>query len=88
MYKYKGYDIRDIVDNSQWQNVRKSLLNNWKLKPIKNVNILKNYLKTGNGNIKFRALRIYNYLTGTAFRIGMIKHKEIDKLKKEVKRLI
>jgi len=70
-----------LVKSPQWQNLRKSLLGKWAKEPIWCCNKLKNYLgnisKTSNDKIKV----VQNYLTGTGFRTGKIKHPCISKLR-------
>jgi hypothetical protein len=76
--------ISEIVKNSEWQKIRKSLLNKWKNNPEECCEILRQYL----GDIKeadIDKLRILNnYLYSSGFRIGIIKHICIDKLRAEI----
>ena len=73
--------ISEIVKDPKWQAVRKSLLNQWKKDPVKCCKILERYL----GNVKtadIDKLRILkNYLYSSGFRIGIIKHPCIDRLR-------
>jgi hypothetical protein len=84
MYIYKGHKIQDIVNNAEWQQLRSALVGTWMKQPSENVSTLRNYLNTDR-DCTFRWLRVYNYLTGTAFRIGRISHPDIDNLLSEVK---
>lgn len=65
--------MKELVQNEEWQEVRKSLLGKWKERPEWCCTQLINYL----GNISTTSddkLRIVmNYLTGTGFRSGLIK---------------
>ena len=65
--------IKDLVKNEEWQNVRKSLLGQWTMRPNWCCRQLSKYLGPINkaSNDKIRILM--NYLTGTAFRMGKIK---------------
>jgi len=76
--------IRDIVKDSRWQKVRESLLGQWKSRPEWCCQQLRKYIGklTGASNDELRILM--NYLVGTAFRTGRIKHPCITKLRKEI----
>ena len=77
--------IQDLVKDEEWQNLRSSLVGTWKNNPERNCKLLRDYL----GNIhtcEYKKLRIVlNYLTGSGFRIGIIKHPCIDSLLNEVR---
>jgi hypothetical protein len=76
--------IRDIVKDNQWQKVRESLLGKWKHEPEWCCKQLRDYLGklTGATNNELRI--VMNYLTGTGFRIGVINHTCISKLRNEI----
>ena len=59
------------------------MLGTWKMKAPKNCQELKEYLGDFSDSLKVR--RVHNYLTGTAFRIGLIKAKEITELLIEIR---
>jgi hypothetical protein len=77
--------IQDLVKDEEWQTLRSSLVGTWKTNPERNCKLLKQYL----GDIhtcEYKKLRIVlNYLTGSGFRIGIIKHPCIDSLRNEIK---
>jgi hypothetical protein len=77
--------IQDLVKDEEWQKLRSSLVGTWKTNPERNCKLLKQYL----GDIhtcEYKKLRIVlNYLTGSGFRIGIIKHPCIDSLRNEIK---
>jgi hypothetical protein len=77
-------DIRIVVDDPEWQALRKSFLGTWKASPSTNVNQLCSYLLKGLGD-PYRWRRVHNYLTGSAFRLGVISHPEIDRLRELVR---
>lgn len=81
--KVAKMDIREVVNDEEWQELRKSFIGTWKKTPIVNIQKLRKYLGTMNCPYKLR--RVHNYLTGSAFRIGVISHSEIYRLRKEVK---
>ena len=83
MFHYKGKDIRDIVNDSEWQNLRKSFIGTWSKNSVENVNKLRKYL--GDMKDEMKLVRVLNYLTGTAFRLGSISSPEIEKLLNEVR---
>jgi len=84
MQSWKGTSIQKIVDDKDWQKLRESFLGTWKKTPKENVKKLREYLKSGSGSEELRYVRVYNYVTGTVFRSGIIKSVEVTKLKKEV----
>jgi hypothetical protein len=84
MYKVNGKDIREIVAREDWQTLRKSLLGTWKRDPEGNVKKLREWLL--NDYEEEKRVIVYNYLTGSGFRMKVISHPEIDRLREEVKK--
>ena len=76
--------IQDLVKDEEWQKLRSSLVGTWKTNPERNCKLLRNYL--GNiHNCSYDKLRIVmNYLTGSGFRMGIIKHPCISQLRKDI----
>ena len=76
--------IQELVKDEEWQKLRSSLVGTWKTNPERNCNLLRQYL----GNIhtcEYKKLRIVmNYLTGSGFRMGIIKHPCISQLRKDI----
>jgi hypothetical protein len=76
--------MRELVKRDDWQKVRESLLKKWKTDPKGNCAKLRKFL----GNIKTteddKLYIVMNYLTGTGFRTGRIKHECITKLRAEI----
>lgn len=81
----KKLDIRTVVDDPEWQELRKSFLGTWKTTPGENVTKLYTYIEWGEDPLKVR--RVLNYLTGTAFRTKRITHPSIDRLLNIVRQL-
>tara|TARA_B100001175_G_C19356476_1_gene564948 strand:+ start:493 stop:843 length:351 start_codon:yes stop_codon:yes gene_type:complete len=81
----KGMDIKKVVDDPEWQVVRKSLIGNWKNNYIQNVNTLRDYFnKYRNNPLAIR--RLVNVLTGSVHRVGHTKGQvETDALRKDVR---
>ena len=73
-----------LVNSGAWQAVRKTLLGQWKDRPTWCCSQLRKYLgnvsSTSNDKIKV----VMNYLTGTGFRTGRIKHSCITKLRSQM----
>ena len=73
-----------LVRSQSWQAVRKSLLGQWAKRPEWCCSQLRKYLgpisRTSNDQIKV----VMNYLTGTGFRTGRIKHPCISKLRAQM----
>ena len=71
-------NIKDIVQIPEWQSLRAYFVGKWKTQPKKNLQMLKDFV----GDITVlsnRRLRIVqNYVTGSAFRIGIISSTEIN----------
>jgi hypothetical protein len=81
----KAMDIKRVVDDEEWQEVRKSLIGNWKKNHLVNVTTLRNYLnKYPMSPLAMR--RLVNVLTGSVHRVGHTAgQKETDELRKEVR---
>ena len=77
-------DMKQMVDRQDWQELRRSFLGTWNTHATQNVTKLRSWL----GNLKTcpeEKLRIVmNYLTGTGFRTGKIKHPAIQKLRDDI----
>jgi hypothetical protein len=73
-----------LVRSGEWQAVRKRLLGQWSSRPEWCCSQLRKYLgaisSTSNDKIKV----VMNYLTGTGFRTGRIKHPCITNLRTQL----
>ncbi|UPT53353.1 hypothetical protein [Synechococcus phage Ssp-JY38] len=78
-------DIRDVVNDTEWQALRGGFVGTWKRTPAANVVKLREYLGPLDAVEYLRFRRVYNYLTGSAFRIGVIQHPDIDVLLSELR---
>lgn len=78
-------DITLVVADPEWQALRASLVGTWKATPAGNVARLADYLGDGTDPLKVR--RLLNYLTGSVFRSGTIRHPDVDKLLARVRGL-
>jgi len=76
--------IKEVVNNTEWQILRKSFIGTWMENKEENVHKLIIYLGDFSDPIKNR--RVLNYLTGSAFRIGIIKSELITQLVKDIKK--
>ena len=76
--------IQDLVKDEEWQKLRSSLVGTWKTNAENNCKLLRNYL----GNIQIcsyvKLKIVMNYLTGSGFRMGIIKHPCISKLRLDI----
>lgn len=81
----RAQNIKIVVAEPQWQQMRADFVGTWKNKAQakKNVARLRRYL--GNMKDPLKVRRALNYLTSSAFRIGIIQSKEISKLREEVR---
>jgi len=70
-----------LVNSPQWQAVRKSLLGQWKEKPSWCCSQLKSYLGSVSSASNDKIKVVMNYLVGSGFRMGKIKHACISSLR-------
>jgi hypothetical protein len=79
-------NIQDIVQIPEWQELRSYFVGKWKSQPEKNLQMLKDFA----GDLKKlsnRRLRIIqNYVTGSAFRIGIIANEDIKEFTEAVRK--
>jgi hypothetical protein len=81
----KGMNIKAVVDDAEWQAVRKALIGNWKNNHVQNVNLLREYFDKYNDN-PLAIRRLVNVLTGSVHRVGHTKgQKETDALRRDVR---
>lgn len=73
-----------LVRSEEWQAVRKSLLGTWKKEPEKSCAKLRKYLGSISGTSNDKIKVVMNYLTGTGFRTGTIKHPCISALRTQM----
>jgi len=78
-------DIREVVKRNDWQELRKTFIGTWKTRPNINTAVLRNWLGPIQSAEDDKLRIIHNYLTGSGFRIGVIKHPGIDELLNEVR---
>ena len=76
--------IKDIVKDPEWQKVRASLVGQWNLRPDWCCSQLKKFLGNISTTDKDNLRIVMNYLTGTGFRIGKIKHPCIIKIRSDI----
>lgn len=79
----KALDIKIVVADPEWQKIRSSFVGTWKTDAKKNISILKKYV--GDMTDPFKIRRVLNYLTGSAFRMGIINSPEIEKLRNQIR---
>jgi len=73
-----------LVRSSDWQAVRKRLLGTWSEKPEWACSQLRGYLGSTSSSSKDKLNVVMNYLTGTGFRTGRIKHPCIQALRTQI----
>jgi hypothetical protein len=76
--------MKELVNNAEWQAVRKSLLGQWKARPVWCCERLHNYLGPIQSASDDRLRTVMNYLTGSGFRSGTIKHTCITVLRAQI----
>lgn len=83
--KVKAMNIKVVVDDPEWQKVRKSLIGKWVKNHEENVATLRAYFEA-NKNDPLAVRRLVNVLTGSVHRIGVTKgQKETDSLRRDVR---
>jgi len=73
-----------LVRSPEWQAVRKSLLGQWKDRPQWCCAQLRKYLGSISSTSTDKLKVVMNYLTGTGFRTGAIKHPCIQSLRTQI----
>ena len=73
-----------LVRSPEWQAVRKSLLGQWKTRPEWCCSQLRKYLGSISTTSKDKIKVVINYLTGSGFRTGKIKHPCITSLRTQL----
>ncbi len=81
----KAMNIKKVVDDPEWQVLRKSLVGNWKNNHIHNVNNLRAYFDKY-PECPLATRRLVNVLTGSVHRVGHTKGQtETDLLRRDVR---
>jgi len=73
-----------LVKSPDWQKLRQSLLGKWKENPELCCATLRRYLGPISSTSKDKIKVVMNYLVGTGFRTGRIKHPCISKLRMQL----
>lgn len=73
-----------LVKSSSWQDVRKSMLGQWKEKPEWCCSQLRNYLGSLSTTSKDKLKVVQNYLVGSGFRMKKITNPCITKLRIQI----
>lgn len=76
--------ISEIVKNPEWQSLRRSLLGQWIKNPVGCCDKLKRFITPLHSVSNDKLRIVMNYLVGSAFRMGKIKHPCIIKLRKQI----
>lgn len=76
--------ISKLVQDKEWQKVRSGLVGKWNLEPEECCKKLQQYLGPIHSTTNDKIRIVMNYLTGTGFRIGRIKHHCIDNIKTQL----
>lgn len=79
----RAANIKVVVAEPGWQMIRHRLIGTWKTHPEQNIWLIEQWLDDGKDPIRVR--QILNYLTSSGFRIGIISHPEIDRLRDKVR---
>jgi len=72
------------IKGEEWQKVRESLVGQWKKRPQWCCSQLRKYLGSLSTTPNHKLKIVMNYLTGSGFRMGKIKHECITKLRAQI----
>jgi hypothetical protein len=83
--KASEMNIKEVVDDQEWQRLRKSLQHTWTSNENVNDNLNKfdNYLKNGSGRMDLKLRRVHNYLG--ALRGQDKRYPQIKRRREEIK---
>ena len=73
--------MSNIVKDPEWQKVRESLRGKWMANPQGCCNVLRKYLGSIKSTQNHKIIIVMNYLVGSGFRTGRIKHSCITQLR-------
>jgi len=76
--------MKELVKDPEWQKVRKSLLGQWVKRPEWCCSQLRKYLGSISKTEDKKLAIVFNYLTGTVFRTGKIKHNCVQELRTQI----
>jgi len=76
--------MKQMVDRSDWQYVRESLLGQWTERPEWCCSQLRKFLGNVTSASEEKLRIVMNYLVGSGFRTGRIKHKCISNLRARI----
>ena len=76
--------MSELVKDPNWQKVRKSLVGQWSKRPQWCCEQLRKYLGNINKTDDKKLAIVFNYLTGTGFRLGKIKHECVQEIRTQV----
>jgi len=76
--------VKEIVKRKDWQSLREKLKGTWTKTPTSNVSKLRKWLGPIRNTSDDKLRIVMNYLTGTGFRTGKIKHESISKLREQI----
>jgi hypothetical protein len=82
--KVKATNIKVVVDDPEWQELRLWLKGKWATYGPECAKRLRNYFEKDK-NDPWRVRRVLNYVTCSGFRTGAIKEPSIDSLREEVR---
>jgi hypothetical protein len=82
--KVKNTNIKKVVDDPEWQELRLWLKGKWAKQGAECVRRMKEYFDKDK-NDPYRVRRLLNYLTCSGFRTGAIKEPSANKLREEVR---
>lgn len=77
--------IRELVKDATWQQTRASLVGRWKRDPEQCCSLLRIWLGPVDTATDIHLKIMWNYLSSSGFRIGIISHPCITELKTSVR---
>lgn len=83
----RAMDIRVIVAQPEWQQIRHDFIGTWKDKTKIPDNIKKMQQWLGDGKDPIKVRQILNYVTGSGFRIGIISDPRISQFRDKIRQI-
>ena len=81
----RAQNIKIVVAEPEWQRLRHDFVGTWMDPNKRSANVKRLAAFVGDGSDPIRVRQVLNYLTGSAFRIGIINDSAIERLRRKVR---
>jgi len=76
--------LKEIVKDPEWQKIRKELIGKWNNSPKLCCSKLSTFLGNISSTSDDKLRIVMNYLTGSGFRMGKIKHSCVQNIRNDI----